>query len=166
MKLRNLLVTTVAAIATVVPSPVFATTTYELLEVLRNSGIKVTINSTRCDGTILGSYRFHGMARTMNLCPGDTVDAIDHETVRHETWHAIQHCVNTARGTDANSPVIEDIQDLVSVANETLSTTQVEAIKASYPVEHWAVEFEAYVAETVYTNDDLKAHFLDACVAS
>ena len=45
------------------------------------------------------STSFVGMKREMHLCPGATVDAIDHATVRHEAIHAVQHCVNVARGT-------------------------------------------------------------------
>ena len=165
MKLRNLLVGAVAAVATVLPSPAFAVTTYELIETVRQSGIKVTINSERCNGTFYGSYQFHGMARTMNLCPGDTIDAVDHETVRHETWHAIQHCINTMRGTPANTPVVEDVNELAEVVNESLSEYTVSQIKSSYPTDHWLIEFEAYVAEKHLTNEQLQAHFVDACTS-
>ena len=165
MKLRNLLVGAVAAVATVLPSPAFAVTTYELIETIRQSGIKVTINSERCNGTFYGSYAFHGMARTMNLCPGSSVDAVDHETVRHETWHAIQHCINMMRGTPVNTPVVEDTNELAAVVNQELSSDLVSKIKASYPVDHWLIEFEAYLAERTLTNADLQKHFVDACTS-
>ena len=108
--------------------------TEQLLNLLNTTGVNVTINHpTHCDGNVWGTYQFVGMKRQMNLCPGQSVDAIDHLTVRHETWHAIQHCVNVARGTAINTPVQQDVNELAGAVNKTLSSDRVEFIKSYLP---------------------------------
>ena len=140
--------------------------TKELLELLHSTGVTVTINHPQiCKGDIHGNYQFVGMKRQMNLCPGNSVDAMDHLTVRHETWHAIQHCVNAARGTAPNTPVQQDINELAGVVNQVLSSDRVEWIKSAYPQAHWLVEFEANVAADVFTATELIKVYTDTCLA-
>ena len=104
------------------------------------------------------------MRRQMALCPGQTVDPIDHATVRHEVWHAIQHCMNTMRQTPFTTPVLEDLDKLTELINEGLTVEQVNFIKANYPVEHWWVEFEANLAEGM-TAEQIEEMFVGACLA-
>ena len=144
----------------------FESETKQLLELLDRTGVTVTINHPSiCNGSVHGNYQFVGMKRQMNLCPGNTVDADDHNTVRHETWHAIQHCVNVARGTRPNTPVQQDINKLAGVVNKTLSAQRVEWIKSSYPQAHWLIEFEANVAADVFTATELIKIYTDNCLA-
>lgn len=137
--------------------------THELIRTVQEHGIKVTFNSDRCDGTVLGSYRFIGMKRQMNLCPGSTVDPHDHSTVRHEVWHAIQHCVNTSRGTPVNSPVTKP-EKLVQWVNDVVPSHTVSDVKSSYPQSQWGIEFEANAAELTFTAEEIKEIFLETCV--
>ena len=63
--------------------------TSSLLETMEDSGILVTYNHPDCaTNGANGQYRWLGFQREMRLCPGDTIDALDHNTVRHETIHA------------------------------------------------------------------------------
>ena len=141
--------------------------TEQLLNLLNTTGVRVTYNHpNHCNGDVWGTYQFVGMKRQMNLCPGETVDAIDHLTVRHETWHAIQHCVNVARGTAINTPVQQDVNELARVVNKTLSSDRVDWIKSVYPQAHWLVEFEANVAADVFTATELIKIYTDNCVAA
>ena len=161
--LRNLALAAVTAVS--IMSPAMARVesgTVDLMEGLAANGIKVTINQN-CDGTAYGTYSFAGMKRVMHLCPGDTVDAIDHETVRHEAIHAIQHCVNVGRGTPINDPVLSygELRDLV---NTHLSVERVNWIKETYPESHWLVEFEANVMADIATADEILEFFTEACV--
>ena len=161
--LRNLAVAAITAVATISPAMARVEAgTGNLLKVLAENGIYVTINE-QCDGRYHGMYRFVGMKREMHLCPGDTVDAIDHSTVRHEATHAIQHCVNVARGTHINTPILsyEELRDAV---NTYLSEDTVNFIKEAYPQEHWLVELEANLLEQTATADELLELFVDACV--
>ena len=140
--------------------------TGELLRLLADTGIPVVINdSPHCEsGNYLGMYEFAGMKRSVHLCPGDSVDAIDHATVRHEAWHAIQHCVNVARGTSVDKPIIS-MDDLVKSVNENLPQDMVTAIKRAYPQDQWPVEFEAFVAQETMTATDIIKLYKEACLA-
>lgn len=165
MKLLKNITTAIAAVCLSV-SPALARVedgTSDLLKTLSDNGIHITFNSPNCDGTHYGVYRFVGLKREMHLCPGNSVDAVDHSTVRHESVHAIQHCVNVARGTASNAP-IADIPKLVELVNENLSLDTVDYVKSTYPEEHWGVELEANLLELIMSADDIKELFLKACV--
>jgi hypothetical protein len=138
--------------------------TYSLLETLEHNGVSVVYNTGSCDGTVYGLYMWSGFRREMVLCPGDTVTAIDHKTVRHEVSHSIQHCVNAARNTSVNSPIMS-IDELVDAVNTVLSQERVSEIKSLYSEDEWAVEFEANVMAEIFTATELKDMFLRACVA-
>ena len=139
--------------------------TKPLLQLLGSSGIVVRYNSADCDSDeYLGLYRHMGMKRAMILCPGETVDAEDHMVVRHETIHAIQHCINVARGTHVYTPIINDDQKLMAFVRDYLTDEYIEEIKRLYPVEQWRVEFEAFAGMFAYTSDHLAELFTKACI--
>ena len=138
--------------------------TGDLLELLSDSGIRVVVNGESCNRGYHGSYVFAGMQRTVNLCPGEFIDAEDHDTVRHETMHAIQHCVNTARGTALNTSVLSP-EDLAEMINRDMPASRVAAIKEAYPVDAWLVEFEAFWGADVFTATELMDMFRTACLA-
>jgi len=139
--------------------------TKPLLQLLASSGISVRYNTSDCaSGEYLGLYRHSGMKRAFILCPGSSVDATDHMVVRHETIHAIQHCVNTARGTHVLSAVIEDDDELMAFTRSYLSEEEIEEIKRIYDPTHWRIEFEAFAGMHAYTSDELAEMFRKACV--
>jgi len=139
--------------------------TTNLLKLLHANGINVVIDDpSECTGEFHGSYQFAGMKRSMILCTGSAVDAADHDTVRHETIHAIQHCVNVARQTALNTPVM-DYERLRDMVNQNLPADLVTQIKAQYPQEHWLVEFEAFVLADLTTAQELMEMFSKACLA-
>ena len=138
--------------------------TVPLLDLLDESGILISYNTSDCDSDeYLGLYRHAGMRRQMVLCPGATVDADDHMVVRHETIHAIQHCVNVARGTSVLTPVIDDDEQLMEWVYEHLDRSFVENIKRVYPIEQWRIEFEAFAGMHAYTSEELAEMFRQAC---
>ena len=139
-------------------------TTLELIETMENNGISVVFNTASCDGTVYGKYMWAGFRRELVLCPGDTVDPIDHKTVRHEAAHAIQHCVNVAKERPLNTPIMA-IEDLVEAVNENLSAERVAEIKSLYTEDEWAVEFEANVMAEIFTPAELIVFFERACTA-
>ena len=139
--------------------------TKPLLELMEQSGITVAFNTSDCkSGEYMGVYRHRGFQRAMILCYGATVDAEDHMVVRHETIHAIQHCVNAARGTSVLTPIINDDDELMKFVYEHLSKEAVEEIKRVYPMEQWRIEFEAFAGMHAYTAEELEAHFRTACL--
>ena len=162
--LKNIFIGACTTLATALPSVASTYSHSDLIKLLDTNGIPVTINNaTHCDGSIHGNYRFAGIQRQMNLCPGAEIDDRDLSTLRHETWHAIQHCVNSARGTAANTPVNTDTDELAEMVNTILPYQVVSAIKAGYPQDHWLIEFEANVVERLLTAEELANTFIEAC---
>ena len=164
--IKSALISIATAIAVATPS--FARVesgTADLIKTLQANGVTVVINGSDCTGDKHGSYRFVGMKRQLNLCPGSSVDADDHDTVRHETWHAIQHCVNIGRGTHINTPVVTDRTKFVEFVKEYVPTDLGQEIISAYPSEHHAVELEAFAAANAFTAEELEEMFLKACKA-
>ena len=139
--------------------------TVPLIDLIGNSGIVVRYNSSDCDSNeYLGLYRHRGMQRAFILCPGADVDALDHMVVRHEAIHAIQHCVNAARGTNVFTPVIQDERQLLAWVRQYLSEEDLENIMRVYEPSHWLIEFEAFAGMHAYTSDELAEMFREACL--
>ena len=163
----NKLFGAVAAIA-MAASPVSARLedgTRPLINLIDSNGIAVRVNNSDCDdGKFLGIYRHQGMKRAFILCPGADVDALDHMVVRHEAIHAIQHCVNVARGTSVFTPIIQDEAQLMGFVFKHLSEEYVQNIMDEYPRDHWLIEFEAFAGMHAYTADQLAELFIEACV--
>ena len=161
--LKNLAIAAITAATTITPAMARVEDgTADLLKLMTDNGIVLTINE-QCDGTYHGIYKFVGMKREMHLCPGATVDAVDHSTIRHEAIHAVQHCINVARGTASNTPVM-DMDDLIDAVNSDLPESVVTFVKTSYPEDHWAIEMEANLLERSATSDEIAEFFTEACI--
>ena len=155
----------VAAAATIMPvGAEVQPGTSSLIETISSNGILVTINHEDCltNGTN-GSYRWIGFQREMRLCPGDTIDAIDHNTVRHETIHAIQHCVNVARGTNTDTPIVNDVEEFKAFVEEYLTPEGIAWIMENYDESQWLTELEAFAGANAFTATELEEMFLSAC---
>lgn len=162
--LKSLALAAVTAVLTVAPALADSKNEYDLIQTAKEAGILVSIDGDKCaTNTVHGAYTFAGMKRQLTLCPGAEVDPVDRRTVKHEVWHAIQHCVNTARGIDMRYPVNIDTDSFVSDVNNYLSVERVNFIKASYPQSHWLVEFEAALAEQL-PNETIDELFRKACI--
>ena len=165
--IKRLLLAAAAAAATMLPvSAEIQPGTKNLVNTINDNGVLVTVNDPECTDEFNGQYRFRGFQRWMLLCPGETVDADDHNTVRHETIHAIQHCVNTARGTSVFTPIINDDKAFSDFVLYYLSEDMIEWIVDAYPSEQWDIELEAFAGAKAYTASELTEMFLDACVAN
>lgn len=158
MKLKNIFMAAIAALATALPVQArVEPSTHDLLDMIGDDGIVVMVNSTMCKREpIHGAYVTYGDgSRSMVLCPGDDWDAEDHSTVRHEMAHALQHCVNIKRDTPRNTPIINDNDRLARLVNTHVPEDQVTFIKESYPRDKWLIEFEANYVERVMTSSQL-----------
>jgi len=163
--IKRIALAAIAAAACIMPAAAEVQPgTGRLLETIDESGILVTINHPECaEGIYNGQYRWLGFQREMRLCPGDTVDANDHNTVRHETIHAIQHCVNVARGTSTDTAVIDDPSQLMRWASEYLSRREIQWIQDHYDRSQWMTEIEAFAGSKAYTSSELEEMFLQVC---
>ena len=163
--LKKLFVAAVAAMTTITPvGAEVQPGTSSLLNTISANGILVTINHDDClTNGANGQYRWLGFQREMRLCPGQTVDAGDHNTVRHETIHAIQHCINVARGTSTDTPIIDDADDFATFVLANLSQEEVEWVYSMYDESQWLTELEAFAGAKAYTSSELEKLFLDVC---
>ena len=162
--IKRLLVATLAALSVTPAMARVETGTASLMDLVEDNGVQIVVNGDDCLGDrIHGNYTWAGLRRQMNVCPGESWDATDHETVRHETWHAIQHCVNVSRGTPMNTPVQRDMDKLAEYVNEYVPASTVTFVKTSYTQDKWLIEIEAQLASIIYTADELKPIFKAAC---
>ena len=163
--IKRFVLAAIAAAAVILPGQAEVQPgTASLIDTIDENGILVTINHPECaTGMYNGQYRWLGFQREMRLCPGDTVDARDHETVRHETIHAIQHCINVARGTSTDTPVMDDVDQLMRWARQHLSMNEIRWIQDAYDRSQWLTEIEAFAGARAYTSSELEELFLGVC---
>ena len=142
--------------------------TLALINTVDDSDIDLRIDSPYCaqNPGVYGVYRSRGLQRQLILCPGETVDADDHDTVRHEVAHAIQHCINASRGTHRNTPIVNDPQKLIATALEVLGQERVEYIQSVYHRAHWLVEIEANLMAHLFTAAEIEKMFEENCLYS
>ena len=160
-KQLGLLVTGLALSVT----PSLASTTGELLELMDDSGITIVLDGPRCEEGIDGAYQWTGIARRMVICTnGEAIDANDHNTVRHETIHALQHCKNSILERPSNTPMLEPNQ-VIEYAEQVLTRGQIKSILAQYPEDVWLIELEAFAGAEVLTAADLMDLFNEMCLA-
>ena len=166
--LKKLVLAAIAAAATFMPvAAEVQPGTESLLRTVEEGGILVTYNVDACDtDNAHGSYRWAGLRREIRLCPGQTVDAIDHETVRHEVHHALQHCVNAARGTSMDTPIITDPNEFKEFVIANLSQQEINRVLRIYPRDQWPTELEAFASANAYTASQLEVFFRQVCMAS
>ena len=137
--------------------------TTPLLQSLPSYGITVALNPPGCSQS-----GFHGSYNTatkkLMVCYTGRPVAEDHDTVRHETFHAIQHCVATKRRS--TSALLEPIltgAGLRSFVSNTLSDREIIDIKSHYPRNRWNTEMEATAAAKRYTAYQMKALLRQWC---
>ena len=139
--------------------------TADLIDHIDGTDIVVTINGPHCDsGQYLGVYIHSGMRRQLALCPGAEIDELDHAVVRHEVFHAVQHCVNVARQTPLNTPVEQDTEELMKHANAVLNPKVIKFVQDNYTKDKWLLEIEANLAMELFTAAEIKAMFIQACM--
>ena len=91
------------------------------------------------------------------------VDGNDHNTVRHEVIHAIQHCVNVARDTHTDTPIITDPESFKEFINEYLTPAQQRWVLNVYDESQHLTELEAFAGANAYTSAELEEMFLNVC---
>ena len=155
---------TAALAAASVGLPGFATVqpgTLPLIETVEET-LDVSINPPSCEPGVAGSYKLS--TRTLVLCPGMDIDADDHDTVRHEVWHAIQHCLTTDMSQGLQPVITKDTDDWWELVGDNLTIKQTAWIHKMYPESHWNVEYEAYAMASSLTSSQIQDLFIRACV--
>ena len=159
----NKLITAALAAASIA-LPVSATIqpgTTSLIETVSES-LNVVINDGSCSPGVAGSYQLS--TKTLTLCPGTDIVADDHDTVRHEVWHAVQHCLTEDISKGLEPVVAKSTDDWWELIGSNLSLKTASWIHESYPKSHWDVEYEAFVMASTLTSSEIETVFIQACV--
>ena len=135
-----------------------------LLQAAQAGGITVALNPATCDGaSYLGSYQ--PLDRILTVCYSGRPTAEDHDTVRHEVFHAAQHCASEKRGYGYHIQPILGGDKLTAFLNEHLTPQQIESIKGMYPEARHLTELEAFAASTAYTAEEIASIYSTWCEA-
>ncbi len=135
--------------------PVSATVdagTPKLLQTLQEYGVTVEYNPSHCSNGYNGRYT---TAKLLTLCYKGQPTASDHDTVRHEAFHFLQHCAALKRGDAGITPLAVNTNTRTEWAYSILGANSVDRIKHTYPHKHHQIEIEAFAAASHYTANDL-----------
>ncbi len=135
--------------------PVSATVdagTPKLLQTLQEYGVTVEYNPSHCSNGYSGRYT---TAKLLTLCYKGQPTASDHDTVRHEAFHFLQHCAALKRGDTGITPLAVNTSTRTEWAYSILGANSVDRIKHTYPQHQHQVEIEAFAAASHYTANDL-----------
>ena len=133
-----------------------------LLRSVEAHGLTVDLNPARCTGAAyMGSYHLHN--KMLTVCYDGRPDAADHDTVRHEVFHAAQHCAAEKRGRRHTLVPILNGKQLSTFITDSLTPREIAGIKKSYTSDKHATELEAFAAAKVYTAAEINRIFVTWC---
>ena len=137
----------VPAVATVDPG------TTQLLQTLTEYGITIEYNPSHCSNGYSGRYTTN---KLMSLCYKGQPTAFDHDTVRHETMHVLQHCAALRRNDQRGIvPLAIDPNERNQWVSSVLRQGQITEIKTQYPIRAHQIELEAFAGAAHYTSNQL-----------
>ena len=135
-----------------------------LLQTLTEYGITIKYNPTYCSQGFAGMYSTN---KIMTLCYTGQPTAFDHDTVRHETMHVLQHCAALRRrDTRGIVPLAINENERNQWVSSVLRSGQIDQIKETYPVRAHQIELEAFAAATHYSANDLAKLIKSWCIES
>ena len=119
-------------------------------------------NTSLCKRGMDGSFRPY--TGVMTICTDTTAwDDNDHDTVRHETWHVIQHCLREDHHTKLQPVITPGTQMWRTHVIAQLHPEMIQFILAEYPETHHAVELEAFAMAGALTSSQVHQLFNKAC---
>ena len=143
--------------------PVSATVdpgTMELLNTLQEYGVTVRYNHPDCSQGFQGQYT---IAKVMTLCYQGAPGAGDHDTVRHEAAHFLQHCAAIKRGERGITPLAANTTRRTQWIQTVLDAGHIHSIKEHYDPSHHQVELEAFAMAHHYTASQITAYIKVWC---
>ena len=133
-----------------------------LLRSVEAHGVAVALNPPRCTGaSYMGSY--HPSPKVLTVCYDGRPDAADHDTVRHEVFHAAQHCAAEKRGRRHTLVPILNGKQLSNFITDSLTQREIDGIRKTYPASKHPTELEAFAAAKVYTAAEINRIFVTWC---
>jgi len=152
--MKRLLTAALAAVSFAMPvSAKVDPGTTQLLQTLTEYGVTVEYNPAHCSNGYAGRYTTD---KLMTLCYRGQPTAFDHDTIRHETMHVLQHCAALRRG-DARGivPLAINPTERNQWVSSVLRDGHINEIKETYPVRAHQVELEAFAAAEHYSATEL-----------
>ena len=136
--------------------------TTQLLQTLTEYGVTIEYNPSHCRGnSYQGRYT---TAKVLSLCYQGTPTASDHDTVRHEAFHFLQHCATIRRGDQGITPLALNHSQRNQWVSQVLRSGTIQEIKSTYPVRAHQVELEAFAAASHYDASQLATLITKWCV--
>ena len=140
--LRSVAAATVAAISMTIPALAKVDAgSIHLLETLREYGVTVEYNPSYCSQGFAGRY---STAKVMTLCYQNMPTAEDHDTIRHETAHVLQHCANMRRGGRGIQPLAINPDQRNQWVKQVLKNSTISHVIETYPERAHQIELEAF----------------------
>ena len=145
------------AVATIQPG------TGDLLQAVHDhSDFTVQHNTVLCKRGMDGSFRPY--TGVVTICTDtERWDANDHDTVRHETWHVIQHCLREEHHSKLQPVVTPGTPEWKEYVLDNLNPRVYNWILSEYPPTMHAVELEAFAMAGTLSSSQIHQLFLKAC---
>ena len=152
--LHSLAAVAVAAVSMSVPALAKVDPgTPQLLQTLNEHGITILYNPSTCGQGFMGRY---STEKVMTLCYSGQPTAEDHDTVRHETMHVLQHCAALRRGDNRGiAPLAINRSERQEWVSSVLKQSDIAQIKSVYPSRVHQVELEAFAMAEHYSANEL-----------
>ena len=135
--------------------------TVRLLQTLTDYGVTIQYNPSDCGSGFMGRYNTR---KVMTLCYRGAPKADDHDTVRHETAHFLQHCASIQRGEQGLNPLAVNPTKRNRWVTQVLSASKINRIKSSYNPRVHQIELEAFAMAKHYTANDLIGYIKAWCI--
>ena len=133
-----------------------------LLQTLQEYGVTVHYNSPQ--GCKPGRHGSYNTAKVMHLCyRGSQPTAEDHNTLRHEAFHYLQHCANERRGGTGLRPLAINPSERADFVLKALGNGYISQIKSIYPAKAHQIELEAFAAAETYSAAELITYIRSWC---
>ena len=152
--LHSIAAVAVAAVSMSVPALAKVDSgTPQLLQTLNEYGITVLYNPSTCRQGFMGQY---STEKVMTLCYSGQPTAADHDTVRHETAHVLQHCAAQRRGDNRGIvPLAINHTERNQWVSSVLKQNTIAQIKSVYPSRVHQIELEAFAMAEHYSANEL-----------
>jgi len=150
--------------ATTLSVPAIATVdsgTPQLLQTLTEYGVTIRYNPAACSQGWQGQYT---TAKVLSLCYSGKPTASDFDTVRHETFHFLQHCASIRRGARGIQPLAINPTQRQQWVSSVLRSGHISEIKSTYDAKFHQVELEAFAAAAHYDANQLATLVRKWCV--
>jgi len=160
--LRYIVAATVATVSSTMPALAKVDPgSTQLLQTLNEYGVTVLFNPSTCGQGFMGQYNTR---KVMTLCYDGAPTAEDHNTLRHETFHYLQHCASTRRGVNGITPLAINPTQRQQWVSSVLRTGEINQIRSMYPAHVHQIELEAFAAAEHYSSTQLASLIKSWCV--